>query len=181
MLNFPLSIAAGTAVELPIRFAPAGPGPSAASITVDSSDLAGPHVIDVSSRAPTGKLAVTGSSYFGEVDCGAAERTISVCNVRECVLHVSSVAFSRERRHFTLVNNPFPATLVPGSCLGVVIRYQASCEPECCELVITSDDPDEPVRTLDVVAHTRCRSACDHELSRGCGCGCEGRWHHDTD
>jgi hypothetical protein len=181
VLNFPLSIAAGTAVELLIRFAPAGPGPSAASITVDSSDLAGPHVIDVSGRAPTGKLAVTGSSYFGEVDCGAAERTISVCNVGECVLHVSSVAFSRERRHFTLVNNPFPATLVPGSCLGVVIRYQASCEPECCELVITSDDPDEPVRTLDVVAYTRCRSACDHERSRGCGCGCEGRRHHDTD
>jgi hypothetical protein len=179
VLNFPLSIAAGTAVELPIRFAPQEPGPSAASITVDSSDLAGPHVIDVSGRAPTGKLAVTGSSYFGEVDCGAAERTISVCNVGECVLHVISVAFSRERRHFTLVNNPFPASLVPGSCLGVVIRYQASCEPECCELVITSDDPDEPVRTLDVVAYTRCRSACDHERSRGCGC--EGRRHHDTD
>ena len=179
VLNFPLSIAAGTAVELPIRFAPQEPGPSAASITVDSSDLAGPHVIDVSGRAPTGKLAVTGSSYFGEVDCGAAERTISVCNVGECVLHIISVAFSRERRHFTLVNNPFPASLVPGSCLGVVIRYQASCEPECCELVITSDDPDEPVRTLDVVAYTRCRSACDHERSRGCDC--EGRRHHDTD
>ena len=179
VLNFPLSIAAGTAVELPIRFAPQEPGPSAASITVDSSDLAGPHVIDVSGRAPTGKLAVTGSSYFGEVDCGAAERTISVCNVGECELHVISVAFSRERRHFTLVNNPFPASLVPGSCLGVVIRYQASCEPECCELVITSDDPDEPVRTLDVVAYTRCRSACDHERSRGCDC--EGRRHHDTD
>ena len=179
VLNFPLSIAAGTAVELPIRFAPQEPGPSAASITVDSSDLAGPHVIDVSGRAPTGKLAVTGSSYFGEVDCGAAERTISVCNVGECVLHIVSVAFSRERRHFTLVNNPFPASLVPGSCLGVVIRYQASCEPECCELVITSDDPDEPVRTLDVVAYTRCRSACDHERSRGCDC--EGRRHHDTD
>ncbi len=179
VLNFPLSVAVGTAVELPIRFAPQGPGPSAASITVDSSDLAGPHVIDVSGRAPTGKLAVTGSSYFGEVDCGAAERTISVCNVGECALHVISVAFSRERRHFTLVNNPFPATLVPGSCLGVVIRYQASCEPECCELVITSDDPDEPVRTLDVVAYTRCRSAGDHERSRGCGC--EGRRRHDTD
>ena len=179
VLNFPLSIAAGTAVELPIRFAPQEPGPSAASITVDSSDLAGPHVIDVSGRAPTGKLAVSGSSYFGEVDCGAAERTISVCNVGECVLHIISVAFSRERRHFTLVNNPFPASLVPGSCLGVVIRYQASCEPECCELVITSDDPDEPVRTLDVVAYTRCRSACDHERSRGCDC--EGRRHHDTD
>lgn len=56
-----------------------------------------------------------------------AEKTISICNVGECELHITRVAFSRKRRHFELINNPFPATLAPGSCLGVVIRYQASC------------------------------------------------------
>jgi hypothetical protein len=83
--------------------------------------------------------------------------------VGDCKLHVTNVAFSRKRRHFKLINNPFPAALHPGSCLGVVIQYRASCEPECCELVITSDDPDQPVRVLDVVAFTRCETECECE------------------
>ena len=181
VLNFPLNIAPGAAVELPIRFQPTAHGPSTATITVNSSDLAGPRVIEVSGRAPSGRLAVTGSSYFGEVDCGAAEKTISICNVGECALHITSVKFSRKRRHFKLINNPFPATLVPGSCLAVVIKYQASCDPEACELVIKSDDPDHPVRKLDVVAYTRCERVRECERSCGCrgGCGGERLRRHD--
>jgi len=112
---------------------------------------------------PTGKVAVTGSTYFGEVDCGIARKTVSICNVGDCKLHVFKVDFSRKRRHFRLIKNPFPATLQPGSCLGVVIEYRASCEPECCELVIESDDPHHPVKMRDVVAFTRCEKnyGCD--------------------
>jgi hypothetical protein len=181
--SYPLVIAGGDALMIPIRYQPTAHGTASAVVTINSDDPAGPRVIDVLGRAPTGKLAVTGSSYFGEVDCGMAEKTISICNVGECELHVTSVAFSRKRRHFKLINNPFPATLVPGSCLGVVISYQASCDPECCELVIKSDDPDHPVRKLDVVAYTRCEPACEREPSCGCGggCGYEGRRRHDHD
>src|SRR5271165_3492467 len=169
VLAFPFTIEAGNAIEVPIRLQPTGLGAQSATITVFSDDPAGPHTIALSGNAPSGKLAVTGSTYFGEVDCGVAQKTVSICNVGDCKLHVSSVAFSRKRRHFKLINNPFPATLHPGSCLGVVIQYCASCEPECCELVITSDDPDQPVKVLDVVAYTRCerKCECDH---RECGC-----------
>ena len=113
---------------------------------------------------------VPGSTDFGEVDCGFAERTVAICNVGECSLDVTSVKFARPRRHFKLVSNPFPATLRPGSCLGVVIRYDASCDPECCELVITSNDPTDPIRRLDVVAFTRCRPVCECKPAP-CGCG----------
>jgi hypothetical protein len=106
---------------------------------------------------------VTGSAYFGEVDCGIAQRSISICNIGECDLRVFSVEFRRERRHFKLMGNPFPATLPRGCCLQVVIQYKASCDPECCELVITSDDPNDPVKTLDVVAYTRCVKPCPKE------------------
>ena len=169
-LSYPVRVAPGAAIPVPIRFAPTVHGPAAATLTVDSDDPAGPRAIDVSGKAPSGKLAVTGSACFGEVDCGFAEKTISVCNVGECPLHVTSVAFSRPRRHFKLIDNPFPATLAPGSCLGVVIQYEASCDPECCELVITSDDPADPVRTLDVVAYTRCRPQCGCPPASACGC-----------
>lgn len=190
--SYPVLIAPGAALGVPIRFAPACFGAKTATLTVDSDDPDGPKTISVSGNAPAGKLAVTGSAYFGEVDFGFAERVINVCNVGECPLHVTGVAFSRPRRHFRLLDNPFPATLVPGSSLAVVIKYEASCDPECCELVIHSDDPTDPVRVLDVVAFTRCRPLRDGfpgpqvewEPWRDCGCGrpwrdcgCEPRRH----
>ncbi|HUI83321.1 MAG TPA: hypothetical protein VL240_03810, partial [Candidatus Binatia bacterium] len=68
----------------------------------------------------------------------------------------------RKSSHWKLLNNPFPATLHPGSCLGVVIRYRATEKcPRACELVIESDDPATPVRTLEMLAYT---------IWEGCGC-----------
>jgi hypothetical protein len=169
VLAFPFTIAPSNAIEIPVRFQPVHHGLSSATITVFSNDPISPHTIAVSGRAPSGRLAVSGSTYFGEVDCGVAQKTLSICNVGDCKLFVSSVAFSRKRRHFKLINNPFPSKLHPGSCLGVVIQYRASCEPECCELIIHSDDPHEPVKVLDVVAYTRCEKKCECD-QKPCGC-----------
>ncbi len=175
VLSYPLSIAAGDSLPLPIRFQPASFGAKAATITVSSNDPAGAHTIRVSGDAPSGKLVVTGSTCFGGVKaCCSSERTISICNVGDCKLHVTSVAFKRKSRHWKLVNNPFPATLHPGSCLGLVIRYCATEKcPRCCELVITSDDPVTPVKTLEMMAYTiwdqcGCKSCCDDCRKGGC-------------
>lgn len=164
---FPFTIAPGSALEIPIRFQPTAHGAHSGIITIFSDDPRGNSAVTVSGQVPWGKLAVSGSTYFGEVDCGIAQKTISICNVGDCALNVSSVAFSRKRRQFKLINNPFPAKLHPGSCLGVVIQYRASCDPECCELVIKSDDPHQPIKVLDVVAFTRCEKKCE--------CRCETR------
>ena len=95
-------------------------------------------------------------------------------------MHLTIVAFNRKSRHCKLVNNPFPATLHPGSCLGLTVRYKATEKcPRACELIITSDDPATPVKTLDVMAYTiwnecGCKhEGCDH---RKCGCDkcCDG-------
>ncbi len=170
---YPLVIGGGGSLSVPIRFAPDHHGRAHATITVISDDPAGPRTVVVCGDAPTGKLAVSGSTYFGEVDCGFAEKSITLSNIGECRLHVSHVEFGRPRHHFTLVDNPFPATLPVGAGLSVVIRYTASCEPECCELVIRSDDPEDPVRCLDVVAYTRCeKPSCCPPRPEPCGCGC---------
>lgn len=135
--------------------------------TTVSDQRAGLRRITELDHVPAGRVVVTGSTYFGEVDSGIARKVVSICNVGDCKLHVAKVDFSRRRRHFKLVSNPFPATLQPGSCLGVLIEYRASCESECCELVIESDDPDHPVKMRDVVAFTRCGKKC------GCDCRSE--------
>jgi Abnormal spindle-like microcephaly-assoc'd, ASPM-SPD-2-Hydin len=112
VLSYPIAIAAGTSLGMPIRFEPASVGAKSATLTVLSNDPAGPRSIAVSGEAPSGTLAVTGSTFFGDVcACCRVERTISICNVGECALHVSGVAFKHKSRHWKLINNPFPATL----------------------------------------------------------------------
>lgn len=174
VLSYPLTVATGDSLQVPIRFQPSSFGPKSAKIIVTSDDPAGPRTVVVSGTAPSGKLAVTGSLCFGGVKaCCRAERTLSICNVGDCELHVTSVAFKRKNRHWKLINNPFPATLHPGACLGLVIRYKATEKcPICCELVITSDDPITSVKTLDVMAYTiwnecGCKQCCD-DCRKGC-------------
>jgi len=175
VLSFPLLIGAGNSLALPIRFAPTSFGAKAATITVTSDDPASPHIIHVSGEAPAGRLAVTGSLCFGGVKaCCRAERTLTICNIGEFPLHVTSVRFKRKNPHWKLINNPFPATLAPGSCLGVMIRYKAT--EKCliaCELIIESDDPATSVKTVDVMAYTVwdeccCKRDCDNCCGKGC-------------
>jgi len=201
VLAFPLRIEAGDSLQLPIRFAPASFGAKSGTLTVSSDDPGGPATIALSGDAPPGKIAVTGSTKFDCVECGCqAEKLISICNIGDCPLHVTEVAFKHKEKRkkkcgqFRLIRNPFPAVLRPGSCLDVVIRYKATCErPKECELIITSDDPDTPVKCLEVSARVCCskcgpcdpcgccRSGCKccsgwgSGGSHGCGCSCHGR------
>jgi len=175
VLAYPIRIAPGTAVEVPIRFEPASIGSKSGTITVTSDDPTGTKSVAVSGNVPSGKLAVTGSTCIGGVKEGCVgERTISICNVGDCKLHVTSVAFKRKSKHWKLINNPFPATLHPGSCLSVLIRYKATEKcPRACELVITSDDPTTPVKTLDVMAYTisnscSCKNSCEKRHDECC-------------
>lgn len=187
--GYPLIIAAGGSVTVPIRFQPIAHGPASAVITVTSDDPAGPKVVPVSGNAPAGQLAVTGSTFFGGVRaCCDAERTIAICNTGDCDLHVTDVAFRHDNPHWTLVNNPFPATLKPGSFLGVVIRYHAAEKfPRSCDLVITSDDPVTPVTMVEIIAST-IWDECDSNGAEGqCGgggrqrCDCRRPCGHDRD
>jgi hypothetical protein len=195
VLSYPLTIEAGGELQIPIRSQPTSFGPTSATITITSDDPSGPHTIAVSGNAPSGKIVITGSAYFGGVKCcHKAFRTITVCNVGDCDLRVTNCGFEHKNRHWRLVHNPFPNTLHPGSCLNVVIRYHAiECEPHCCELVIESDDPAKPKVEVEVVAWTLCccreccekcckhrhceerhKECCKHHRRDCCGEHCEG-------
>ena len=188
--SYPLIVAAGGSITVPIRFQPTTHGPASATITVTSDDPAGPKAVSVFGQAPAGQLAVTGSAFFGGVPaCRYEERTIAICNVGDCRLHVTGVAFRHDNPHWKLINNPFPAALAPGSCLSVVVRYHATEKfPRSCDLVITSDDPATPVKFVEVVAYTIwdecCRAGgedtCGCRQRHGQGCACQ-HCDHDRD
>ena len=173
--SYPIVIGAGDFVQVPIRFEPTSHGAKSGVITIDSNDPLGKKTIRVSGKAPAGRLTVSGSTCIGGVKaCCVGERTIKICNTGRCSLNVTSVGFSRKNKHWKLVNNPFPAVLPPGSCLDLLIRYRAAEKcPKSLQLVIKSDDPETPVKCLDLLAYTawqrpgHCKPDCD------CGDDCD--------
>lgn len=157
-ISYPLLVQGGTSLHVPIRFQPTSlGGPKNANITISSNAPApdGTKVVQVTGHAEPGDIRVTGSTDFGDVCPGTlAEKTVSVCNVGTCDLHVTSVSLG-SCTDFQLVNNPFPATVSHDSCLDVTIRFTpTSAGPKSCVLTINSDDPDSPVIQKTVTANT---------------------------
>lgn len=154
---FPLVVGPGGFIFVPIRFAPTTLGVKNGMITIVSNDPPNRQVA-VRGNVPPGDIRVTGSTDFGDVCAGAqATEDVSVCNVGECNLNVSSVAFVGACPDFTLVNNPFPAPVSPDSCESVTIRFTpTTCGAKSCTLQISSDDPDAPTVDLTLTANTPC-------------------------
>ena len=200
--TFPVSVEPASAIELTVRFAPLSYGAKSATLTVTSDDPASPATIALSGNAPPPILRVTGTTDFGPVGFGLrAHEMLHINNVGPCDLHVTKVAFVAQpccpdcdgcgdtsQHHdpdhhtqndqrctdFCLVNNPFPATVRPGTNLGILIQYTPSCDgARCCELIIESDDPVTPIKKLIVTgrmhrtlsAALKCWAASEiHEL-----------------
>ncbi len=153
---FPLIVSPGSSTSVTIRFQPTSAGAKSGNITITSNAPLSPTTVAVSGNTPPGDIRVTGSFDFGDVCAGTlAEKTISVCNVGKCNLAVTGVAFGPACPDFSIINNPFPATVSPDSCVNLVIRFTpTSAGPKSCTLVITSDDPDASVITKTVTADT---------------------------
>lgn len=182
VLSFPIVIAPGDSLQVPIQFEPTSFGSKSGTITISSDDPSGDKTVNVHGNVPSGELVVTGSTCIGGVKaCCTGERTISICNTGDCKLRVSSVAFKRDSNYWKLVNNPFPATLQPGSCLSVLIRYLAKEKcPKSCELIIKSDDPNTPEKILDVMAYTVWHDHGYHQECDDCHKGCCDKHTHQT-
>jgi len=162
--TYPITVAPGVSVQVPIRFQPTSIGNKAATIRVNSNDPNAPNKdVAVSGTSDPGDIRVTGSTNFGDI-CGGsvAEKTVNICNVATaCNLNVTNVRLAANPdgtgscSDFTLVNNPFPTPVSHDSCLDLVIRFTpTSAGPKQCTLVVESDDPQTPsVKTL-VTANT---------------------------
>jgi hypothetical protein len=171
VLSYPVVIEAGTSLHVPLRLQPTGFGPKISTITVFSDNPNGAKHVDVSGRAPSGKLVITGSTCIGGVKaCCVGERILTLANTGHCPLHVAHVGLVRPGKYWKLVNNPFPATLHPGARLDILIRYKAEEKcPRAQGLVIKTDDPECPEKTLDLLAYTVWQKAPSKDCAE-CGC-----------
>jgi hypothetical protein len=161
--SFPLTVEAGNAIEVPVRFQPASqtPPPKSATITVDALN-ATDKLVSVSGSSSPPDLDLTGSGDFGAVCAGvSAERTVSVCNTGACPLDVASVAVVQQASDapcldFAIQGSPFPASVAAGSCVPLTVKYTPqSLGAHACRLkVTTGNDPDEPVVYLPLAGST---------------------------
>ncbi len=149
--GYPVAISPDFCFPFQVTFDPILQGSQAGTLAISSNDLDDPEVeIGVSGEGTVQDIRVTGSTNFGVGSAWRAdERTVSVCNAGDCDLAVTAASVGCT--DFSLIDNPFPASLAPGSCLGLTARF-TSIVPgsKNCVLSVNSNDPDTLVvqRTL---------------------------------
>src|SRR5262245_33233671 len=154
--GYPVNISSDFCFPFQVVFSPTSQGSQTATLTIPSNDPLNPAVtVQVTGSGTTGDIRVTGSTAFGNICAETlAEKTVSVNNVGACNLAVTGASLPA-CPDFTLVNNPFPATVSPDSHVDLTIRFTPTSDgPKACNLVISSDDPDRPTKALPVNAST---------------------------
>jgi hypothetical protein len=149
--GYPVTISHDFCFPFQVAFDSTAAGPQSGTLTIASNDLGSPNsAVQVSGAGTEADIRVTGSTDFGVASAWSpAEKTVSVCNTGACKLSVTAASVNCS--DFSLINNPFPATVLPGACLDLGVKFHPTRPgPRSCELTIASDDPDSPsvVRTL---------------------------------
>src|SRR6266511_2277070 len=161
---YPLVVGPGDSVELPIRFQPGGFGAKSATLTVTSNDPGSPKTIRVRGTAPAPLLglSIADTGDFGEVCVGSfRDEPLTLTNSGACALSVTGITSSSPEFLVPEVVS-YPIVIAAGASAEVQIRFTPTCAgPKCCELVIESDDPALPEKTIFVTGrlHRTLRSA----------------------
>ena len=146
VLTYPLTIAPGASVEVPIRFEPTSFGFKAASITIVSNDPTGPRIIDVSGTAGAPELAtaIANSGSFGNVCLGSfVDELLTINNSGTCALLISSITGSANFLPPSVLS--YPLLVGPGDSIDVVVRFQPSTHgTQPGTITIFSNDPASP-------------------------------------
>ena len=166
VMNFPLSIAAGVEVTVPIEFAPAvnfGNENAVLSIVHDASNAASPKQVSADGTSPPGdiQVAIADSGNFGSV-CKTDEKDLNLTlfNQGACDLSISSIDLVPPGGSFELPQGvTFPLVLSHDADFNLPVRYSpefCSDSPEAATVVIASDDPDEQIVNVDIAGVAPC-------------------------
>ncbi len=153
--GFPVTIGTAFCFPFDVTFTPTTAGPQSATLTIANNDPETPAVaVTATGEGTEQDVLVSGSTDFGVTSAWSpAEREVEVCNVGHCDLAVTGAAI--DCADFSLVANPLPTTLSPGSCATVVVGFTPLLPgAKSCNLTITSDDPDTPAVVRPLTAHT---------------------------
>ena len=147
VLSYPLTIAPGNVLEVPIRFQPTSIGSKSSMISVLSNDPTGPKTVVVSGTAPAPRLTlvVPDNGDFGEVRLGRfTDRDLVINNRGPCQLSVTGIVSSAPIFVTPQVVS-FPLNVDGGDSIAVPIRFQPTNRGSAtATLTIVSNDPNSP-------------------------------------
>ncbi|MEW8644324.1 MAG: choice-of-anchor D domain-containing protein [Candidatus Thiodiazotropha sp.] len=145
--TYPIVIASGDSIDIPIRFQPTSFGNKTALITVVSNDPDGARVLRVSGKAAPPRLvsAIADNGDFGKTCVGDfTDRMLTLSNSAPCPLTIQGIASSSADFVLPSVLS-FPIVIGAGCSLQIPIRFQpADFGDKAGTLTINSDDPKGP-------------------------------------
>ncbi len=112
------------------------------------------HVKKIRFKPPSRceKIVHCGCDGCGDCDCGCCEQT----HEKDHKKKDKGCHCDQKCLNFKIVSNPFPATVKPGSCLDLIVKYTPTCNNSaCCELLIKTDDPDNKKVSIIVTGHLK--------------------------
>jgi len=158
VVSFPLTVAPGTSLEVPIRFQPSTAGAKAGNLTINSNDPVKPSaVVPVHGVAgqPAIATVVADSGDFGSVCVGRfKDLIVTIANSGRCPLKITNIASNSSEFKVAQVLS-YPLTVAQGTAIQVPIRYEpASPGAKTAAITITSDDPASPSKVVNLKAAT---------------------------
>ena len=163
-------IEAGNSLLVPVRFAPdnfTDPNPRTASVDVASSTQDGDSLpldqtpIEGTVPPPDINLAIANMGNFGNVCKGDfADLDLTLFNQGMCDLEISNIELVPPGGSFILPSDlDLPLTLSPDADFTYPVRYAPDMcddDPENAQIKITSDDPDEGMKFVDISGTSPC-------------------------
>jgi hypothetical protein len=156
--GFPMSVAAGTSVQVPVRFQPTILGAQTGTVSLNSNDPVTPSkAVAVSGNAPPPIATTSGALDFGQLCIGEEKtRTVKVCDTGKCNLKVTGASLQGSQcAGLELVNAPaYPLTVSPDFCFDFNVKFKPSVVQAAsnCNLRVTTDDPAHPTLTFPITA-----------------------------
>ena len=142
--TYPILIAPGDSVSLPVRFQPDAFGTVSATVTVVTDSAAPDLSVDLSGTCPPPRLVtyLPDAGKFGRVcACSFRDEPLTISNGGHCMLTVQAV-ISTSGEFLVPDVTTFPLTVAPGTSTQVPIRFQPETYgPKSAIITVVSDDP----------------------------------------
>jgi len=152
--NLPGVVPAGGSRTIVVTYMPADEVADSGTLTIDSDDPDEPSVaVAIEGQpAPNPDIYVDPWSYdFGEVKVTAsASTTFTISNIGDVDLELYSCVRSGDP-NFSISVNPQGAIIAPGASEALEVEFYPTAETSYSATIdIASDDPDEPIVSVDV-------------------------------
>lgn len=139
--TFPMTIPPGESRPLTVRFTASSVGPKSATISFTSNSKA-PATLSLLGRGAIGGLSTLSPSVgVGTVAPGSTkDTTLELCNNSDIPVSVTGFSFRDNQAFSVVAPTSLPATVEPGACLSITVRFAPTAEGVISDVLTVATD-----------------------------------------